>query len=582
MSDIPEKNTPVQAEAEVETDSIINDSVAQPEQLSKSTEETFGTSEDRDISDVGKIVVPAGTKTLWQRALAAHVDDMVYWDDGKNPKPHLMPVAAGTVLNQIVPIRWLGDYLMVYIPELGHWAPARYLLTQMLTEFVPTLQLTYGLKQAKDIIEHAGVLSADYVNRDQPNLAELIAKTWDAQPFITFKNGDLHVPSMKLVPHHPDHRTTWGVPCDWDPTSTSAKLNQFLHSAVPDATGRKNYLAFVGYALARYDTSQHMFVYLKGHGSNGKSLALKLNRRLFGSYWSNTSLGKLVGSRFGASNLVFSALNFVGDQDAVFLSTTELLKELTGFDAIEAEKKFRDAFPFIAKTKFMFAVNSLPKTKDASHGFFRRPLITEFPTQFAQNDQYEKDLLSDDTVLQALAVQAIQAYRAMLKHGGFWIEGRTQELLDEYRADNDVVYAAVKDGLICADPNGKVERWSLTLLINFYGSERENQKISQSVIKERLGHAGIQCEEKRTSTEERAWYVHGIAVDIAQAKGLAWRAAVVGVDGQPMVSTGNGKRKPVAELLKAWGIKTEGGEGQVTDPDIAKIFGATRGDSTWI
>ncbi len=577
------QNAPVMAGVDEQKIPIEN-STAQDQESGKNADE------QRDVTqnNVAQVTLPGDTKPDWLQSLRAHMDEMIHWSGEKNPKPALVPVAAGQILNQIAPVRWLGDNVMVYIAAIGHWTPARYLLTQTLTEFVPELYPTWGLKQAKEILEHAGVLSGDYVHRDQPNRAELIAKTWDAQPYITFQNGDLYVPDLKLVDHDPGHLTTWAVPCDWDPNAHSAKVDQFLRSAIPDRVGRRNYLAFLGYALARYDTSQHMFIYLKGHGSNGKSLALKLNRRLFGAYWSNTSLEKLVGSRFGAANLVFSALNFVGDQDAVFLSNTSLLKELTGFDAIETEKKFRDAFAFIAKTKLMFAVNGLPKTKDVSHGFFRRPLIIEFPIIFRQNDAYEENLLSDDTVVQALAVQAIRDYRAMLKHGGFWMEGRTQQLLEEYRADNDVVYAAVKDGLISGDPDGQIERWALTLLINFYGAERENQKLSQSVIKERLGHAGLSVVEKRAATGDRAWYVHGISIDGQQARALVDRAATTGIDGQPTVNTGNGKRKSVAEFLKALRVDLKAlradDPDQVTDPEIASALGGRGkgGDSTWI
>ncbi len=561
----------------------VVDTVPQSEHEVNINDETFGGEEDErhDVTaeTAPAIVVPQSAKAAWIAELTRRAMEMMAQPKGDDAQPALAPVRAGQVLVETVPIRWLGDYMMVYIPELGHWAPAKYLLTQMLTEFIPTLRPTYGLRQVEEILKHAGVQTPNYTEGDQPNRAELLAKTWDAQPFITFANGDLHVPSMRLLPHSADHRTTWGVPFDWDPKAQSAKLDAFLRSAIPDDVSRKNYLAFVGYALARYDTSQHSFVYLKGHGSNGKSLALKLDRRLFGAYWSNTSLGKLVGSRFGATNLVFSALNFVGDQDAVFLSTTELLKELTGFDAIEAERKFRDAFPFVAKTKFMFAVNGLPKVKDVSHGFFRRPLIVEFPTQFRQNAQYEQSLLTDDTVVQALAVHAIEAYREMLKHGGFWIEGRTKELIDEYRADNDVVFDAVKNGLIYSDPFAKIVPWSLTPLINLYGAEQQRERLSQSVILERLGHAGITCTKKRESHGARERYIHGIGVDADAARALVNRAAIAGMDGRSTVNIGN-RRVDTEELLDAWGVDKMDAEPTVSDPDIVQIFGG--GESTWI
>jgi hypothetical protein len=58
-----------------------------------------------------------------------------------------------------------------------------------------------------------------------------------------------------------------------------------------------------------------------------------------------------------------------------------------------------------------------------------------------------------------------------------------------------------------------------------------------------------------------------------------------GIDGQPTVNTGNGKRKSVAEFLKALRVdlKALRADDQVTDPEIASALGGRgKGDSTWI
>ena len=557
-------------------------SVADSERSSKDHGGTSG-SEDPEIAEILSrsatvFQVPTQTKAVWHEALARRADEMVHRNEKKGTTA-LAPVPAGRVVQSIAPMEWLGDHMMVYIPESGHWAPSQYLLEQVLTEFVPTLKPTFGLPQAKQILDHAGTLTTSFILKDQPNRAEIDARTWDAEPVITFQNGQLHVPTMTLQPAGPAAHTTWHIPFDWDPTATSAKLDQFLASAVPDAISRRNLLAFIGYSFARYDTSQHQFMYLLGSGRNGKSLLLKLITRALGPYWSNTNLKKLVDSRFAASSLVFSVLNLVGDQDAIYLASTELLKELSGFDAIDVERKFRDSFPYIAKTKFLFAVNELPRTADISYGFFRRPLIVEFPQRFPQDPDYERALLSDDQVVQALLVQAIDAYQAMVAHKGFWIEGKAGELLNRYRSENDLVFAAVDDGLLQADPNPKhhIAPWALPPLVNLYGSERENQKLSQAEILKRLNHAGIIVTKHREPSGHREWYYTGISADPDQAIALIHRSAVTNPDGTETVNVG-GKRYFAMALLAAWGITDP--HGTIHDPEIAHAFheegGSTR------
>jgi hypothetical protein len=269
-------------------------------------------------------------------------------------------------------------------------------------------------------------------------------------------------------------------------------------------------------------------------------------------------------------------LNLVGDQDAVFLSSTELLKELSGFDAIDVERKFMESFPHIAKTKFVFAVNELPRTRDISYGFFRRPLLVAFPNRFKQDPDYEQALLGDDQVVRALGVQALAAYQEMKMHKGFWIEGKAEQLLNEYRAENDVVFAAVQDGLLLGDPQARIRPWALTPLINLFGGERENQKLSQSEILKRLNHAGITVTKVRESHGRREWYLRGVAADPALASVLIHRAAITNPDGTETINVG-GKRILAGALFKAWGITDP--ETTIHDPEIAQAFNEEGGST---
>ena len=154
---------------------------------------------------------------------------------------------------------------------------------------------------------------------------------------------------------------------------------------------------------------------------------------------------------------------------------------------------------------------------------------------------------------------------------------RSQSLIADYRAENDVVYAAVHDGLLAADPDHRIHPWALTPLVNLYAFERENQKLSQAEILKRLGHAGIPVTKKREASGSRDWYLYGISADPVQASSLIHRAATTNPDGTETINL-NGKRIFVAALLGAWGIE-ESPKTTIHDPEIAKAF-SEEGGST--
>lgn len=122
-------------------------------------------------------------------------------------------------------------------------------------------------------------------------------------------------------------------------------------------------------------------------------------------------------------------------------------------------------------------------------------------------------------------------------------------------------------------------------LINLYGAERENQKLSQSAILERLGHAGIKVVKTRPgvkgAAKSRPTALNGIGVNPELAEDLLNRASSAGLDGRKTVSIG-GRRVDVMDLMSAWGILKRD-DPEVSDPEIARVFaGGGKGDSTWI
>ncbi|MGO9613260.1 MAG: DUF5906 domain-containing protein, partial [Dissulfurispiraceae bacterium] len=71
------------------------------------------------------------------------------------------------------------------------------------------------------------------------------------------------------------------------------------------------------------------------------------------------------------------------------LSNTRLLKQLTGGDLIQADRKFLAPVKFLNYAKLIFSTNQIPRTTDQTDAFFRRAFIVEFPNQFEDNPEIE-------------------------------------------------------------------------------------------------------------------------------------------------------------------------------------------------
>ncbi len=479
-------------------------------------------------------------------------------------KFHLLPVRAATALINYFHARWLWDEVMIYDYEVGHYIPGKSVIDTFFLHAMDAVNGQWGSAEARKVQDVIAVLTKA---RDGEQSPEHWARVWDSRPEITFENGvlDLHdLSAPQLLPFDSTHYATFHISTRWNPEAHSDTLDHFLESSIPDANSRENLLAFIGYAMARYDLRFQHFVYLLGAGRNGKSVVLKLVRQLFAEYYSTTPLGKITTNRFAAAGLIRKAINVVGDQDATFLGNTETIKQLTGFDAVESERKFRDAHPAVAKTKMIFAVNSLPPTRDNTVGFFRRPVIVEFPVIFTAETSdrtLEHKLLDNPEVVEYLAIKCVTAYAQAVHRGSFHLDGRTGEILTEYRKDNDIVFAAVQDGLLVADPKQVrcVEPWAVKPLMDLYSDERGQEHLSAPTIKQRLNGAGFRLTISQVREGgKRARKMFGLKVDENEARDLVERAAMPDkISGLKMLKLGRDKYVSVEDFLRALGVGME-------------------------
>ncbi len=194
--------------------------------------------------------------------------------------------------------------------------------------------------------------------------------------WINFKNGMLDVISGELKDHSPAYHSVNQIPHNYIIPDQEKELTfcKFLESRMSE-DDRKMLYEFFALCL-NTDVSFQKMMYIAGPGSAGKSLTLNYIDYIVGrenvSHISPHNLSR----RFQSVFLMQKLLNSVSDISSKPIRESNVIKQLSGEDAIPAEYKGGDIFSFYNTAKMLFTANTIPQVEDEqSNGYYRRLLI---------------------------------------------------------------------------------------------------------------------------------------------------------------------------------------------------------------
>ena len=160
------------------------------------------------------------------------------------------------------------------------------------------------------------------------------------------------------------------LPYDYDPKADCPIWYDTLNAIFDGDEDRVKLLAeFFGYALTE-DTRFHAILLLEGPPRSGKGTILRTLRAVVGE--DNTISPRLSGlaELFGLWSLVGKRLAVCPDahlgRGDKAMATLETLKLISGEDAIEVQRKHLPPVTVRLRTRFVLAVNELPKFGDNS------------------------------------------------------------------------------------------------------------------------------------------------------------------------------------------------------------------------
>lgn len=268
---------------------------------------------------------------------------------------------------------------------------------------------------------------------------------------ICMTNGTLDPVAGVLLPHSAEHFLTNSLNIAFDSKAECPLWLQTLDEIFAPDEDRAEKIRFLqefmGYCLIP-DTRFHQFLWMVGGGGNGKSLVLAILTAIVGR--ANISYAQIerFQDKFARAELQGKLLNISSEMSAQATVADSYLKQITGGDIIEAERKFQRSFEFRSYCRVVAATNILPRLLDHTEGFFRRAVIMRFNRQFSGSEidpQREARLMSE---LPGILNWAVEGLRNLLNRGAYVIPASSLAELSSYRVSSDPVRQFAEEYLI--------------------------------------------------------------------------------------------------------------------------------------
>lgn len=211
----------------------------------------------------------------------------------------------------------------------------------------------------------------------------------DQKTYCTLKNGIYFTKKKKLKNHSARYIRFTCLDAYYDGSAMCPVFNEFIDKITGGRKDlRKRLLMALGYLLV--DTKRGKFFFLAGFMPNtGKSVLFNFIQKLYPQEAvSNLPVGDL-GGRFESETLLHSRINISLDlpQEPLNASTVAKLKQITGGDTVEVQRKNKTSRRLDHPVKLVFASNSPIRLKKDDKAFWNRLIFLPFQNPVAKEEQ---------------------------------------------------------------------------------------------------------------------------------------------------------------------------------------------------
>ena len=289
----------------------------------------------------------------------------------------------------------------------------------------------------------------------------LEGRTWKTKPdWVEVQNGILDVQALLrgdnlvLKPHSPAFMATVLLPFAHDAFAECPGWHRFIEEVLPDPDSRRLLQEIFGYCLT-YDLSQQKFFLFLGDGGNGKGVITRIMRMLLGDENVSTVPLTQLGKRFYLVGTMGKLVNFCNEVDNARDLDEAIIKQFTGEDPMQFERKYKEVFSALPTAKLIISGNAWLPFRDRSEGMWRRFVPLHFPVNIPearQNKNLRQDLLPE---LSGIFNWAVEGLCRLRQQDRLTMPATSQALIGQFRLEANNALRFLEESTVQAT-NGHV------------------------------------------------------------------------------------------------------------------------------
>lgn len=261
--------------------------------------------------------------------------------------------------------------------------------------------------------------------------------------FLNLRNGVLNLHTLELMPHDKKYRFLYHLDYDYDPKAECPIFDKALHNIMcRDEDLIKIFLEFLGLCVSGDSNKRfEKALILTGQGSNGKSTLIDMIRSLVGKVnTASFSIDSLKNPQ-NAVSLRGKLVNLVPEMSSDDFGNSAYFKSLISGEPQSMKILYAQPFTERIDAKFVMACNTIPQTRDWTHGMMRRFLILPLHAKFSStNEDFDRDIgnrFLDER--SGILNKAIEGYKRLNQNNEFSRSKVAETAMNNYRETNDSV-----------------------------------------------------------------------------------------------------------------------------------------------
>lgn len=280
----------------------------------------------------------------------------------------------------------------------------------------------------------------------------------NAQPMLLGTSEG--VIDLRTGTHRPagrDEYVTKKIGVQYDSTATCPRWRKFISEIFNGDESLCRWMQkAAGYTLTG-SISEQCFLFLYGHGSNGKSTFVDSLERVIGEYARRAAESLIKLSQNGRdpsheiADLHGTRLSLSNELEAGMKLNENIVKSITGDAMLKGRRLYQDAFEFPSTAKLWISGNHKPAILGTDNGIWRRVRLVPFVVKF-------EDANKDPALLSLFQKEEAPGILNWILEGvALWqAEGlgtcdAIAEAVAEYREDSDTLGAFMEEATETAD-----------------------------------------------------------------------------------------------------------------------------------